>query len=108
MGFNRSKLLDYLIEREGWDMTFIKNKGYAISDGSRIGPLIANDKETAFSLINQYLSSGPKTITVPEYLESELKQYSPEKRHTCIKMIYGINLTRNHSLVWSYCRFATS
>lgn len=105
MGFNRSKLLDFLASSPDHKLIGIKKKGYGIF-GRRIGPLITKDDETATKLINYCLISGAKEIIIPEMFETTLKDFSPKKTHTCVKMIYGERLKNELPWVKGFSSFA--
>ncbi|HUU77143.1 MAG TPA: GNAT family N-acetyltransferase [candidate division Zixibacteria bacterium] len=108
MGFDRSKLLNYLIKWKGCSIASFENKGFAIFDKDNVGPLIATKKEIAFSLLNMILLSGPKKFVAPERIIADLQIYSPKKIQSCLKMIYGNQIKSEYNWIWGYGAYATS
>ena len=108
MGFDRSKLLDYLIEEPDTSVVSFERNGYAICSGGRIGPMIAKNKQAAKQIFDYLLSSGPKRVITPENFKPFFTQYHPKKIQSTIKMTFGEPLESNPSWIWSYSSFASS
>ncbi|NHJ05740.1 MAG: N-acetyltransferase [Candidatus Heimdallarchaeota archaeon] len=108
IGFDRSKLLNYLTKWKGCSIATFENKGFAIFDKDNIGPLIATKKEIAISLLNTILRTGTKKIVAPERIIADLQIYSPKKIQSCLKMIYGNQIKSEHNWIWGYSAYATS
>lgn len=106
MGFDRSKLLFFMKKNRNELVSFKKN-GFAFCDGKTIGPIIAKNELIAKKLVNYYLSSGNKSIFIPEYNEIILNSFSSKKTHTCIKMVLGKHLNRKTNWIYGFRAFAT-
>lgn len=108
MGFDRSKLLDYLIEEPDTFIVSFERIGYAICSDGRIGPMIAKNKQAAKQIFDYLLSSGPKRVITPENFIPFFTQYHPKKIQTTLKMTFGEPITSIPSWIWSYSSFASS
>ncbi|NHK31100.1 MAG: GNAT family N-acetyltransferase [Asgard group archaeon] len=108
MGFDRSKLLIFIMKNRNNELVSFKKDGFAFCDGKTIGPIIAKNELVAKKLVNYYLSSGDKSVFIPEYNEIMLKSFSYKKMHTCIKMILGEHHKRETSWLYGFKAFATS
>lgn len=108
MGFDRSNLLNLLIELQGTSLVYIEHDGYALVTENTIGPLIAKDLDVVKSLVCHSISDGSKRILSLTEFETEFRILSPKKVHTCIKMKFGNPIKAKSSLVWGYHSFATS
>ncbi|MHA2298704.1 MAG: hypothetical protein ACXAEU_07460 [Candidatus Hodarchaeales archaeon] len=96
MGFDRSRLLNFLIETQDASLYCLEQDSFGFCTNSSIGPLIVKDADTATSIIKHLLSTGSKRIISPDHAERILKPYSPKKVHTCLKMTYSNMLSELH------------
>ncbi|MHA1168485.1 MAG: GNAT family N-acetyltransferase [Candidatus Hodarchaeales archaeon] len=108
MGFDRTRLLTFLINYQGAKLACIDRKGFIIYTKSRIGPLIARDEETALILIKHSLATGTKRIIVPEHAMRIVEPFNPKILHECLKMTRGEPLESSIHYTWGYYSFATS
>jgi len=107
IGFDRSKLLDYLTEEQETTIVSFERNGFAICNDGRIGPMIAKNQEAAKQIFDYLLLSGTKRVIAPERHETFLEQYQPKKIQTCLKMTYGEMIKSIPSWIWSYRSFAS-
>ncbi|MFW9992460.1 MAG: GNAT family N-acetyltransferase [Candidatus Odinarchaeota archaeon] len=108
MGFDRSRLLNFLIKIQDNKLVCIEQDGFGFSTDTSIGPLVAKDHGIAASLIKCLLSTSSKKIIVPDHAEGILKPYSPKKVQSCLKMTHGKPLRAESRYVLGYHAFATS
>ncbi len=108
MGFDRSKLLDYLTEEPNTSVVSFEKNGYAICSNGRIGPMIAKNKQAAKQIFDYLLASGPKRVITPENYLPFFRQYHPKKIQSALKMTFGKPLESIPSWIWSYSSFASS
>jgi len=108
MGFDRSKLLDYLTEEQDSIIVSFERNGYAIcSDDRRIGPMITKNKEAAKQIFDYLLLNGTKRVITPENYMTFFTQYNPKKIQSCLKMTFGESIESIPSWIWSYSSFAS-
>jgi predicted N-acetyltransferase YhbS len=108
MGFDRSKLLNLLVDLQGTFLVNIEHEGYVLVTENTIGPLIAKDFDIAKSLLNRSVLTGTKRIISSSEFESDFRVFSPKKVHTCIKMKFGKIIRAKSTWIWGYHSFATS
>lgn len=108
VGFDRSKLLDLLVEEQDTSIVSFKRNGYAICGGNRIGPMIAKNKEAAKQIFDYLLSDESKKVTTPDRYKMFFEQYRPKKIQSAIKMTFGEPLENIPEWIWSYSSFAFS
>ncbi|MCE7743929.1 MAG: GNAT family N-acetyltransferase [Candidatus Heimdallarchaeota archaeon] len=108
MGFDRSKLLDHLVEKQKTSIVSFERNGYAICSSGRIGPMIAKNKQAAKQIFDYLLSSGTKRVITPENFKPFFTQYHPRKIQSTLKMTIGEQIKSIPSWIWSYSSFASS
>ncbi|MHA1123508.1 MAG: hypothetical protein ACTSPC_11995, partial [Candidatus Heimdallarchaeota archaeon] len=108
MGFDRSKLLDHLVEKQKTSIVSYERSGYAICGSGRIGPMIAKNQQTAKQIFDYLLSSGTKRVITPDRFKPFFTQYHPKKIQSTLKMTIGEPITDIPSWIWSYSSFASS
>jgi GNAT superfamily N-acetyltransferase len=106
MGYDRSKLLDYLAEEQNTTIVSFERSGYAICTDGRIGPMIAKNKQAAKQIFDHLLSSETKRVITPEKYMNFLTQYQPKKIQSTIKMTFGEPIENIPDWIWSYSSFA--
>ena len=112
IGYDRSKLLDHLMDEEQNTLFYYKNRGdkcYAIKQGNRIGPLIATSEKIAFHMITYLILHSANNLIVPEKYIPKL-QYKfgsvSTKNQTCMKMTYGKKRKSKAKWIWSFNSFS--
>ncbi len=108
VGFDRSKLLDHIMEDQDSIIVTYKKEGYAICNGKQIGPMIAKNKAAAKQIFDHFLSDGSKHVITPESYKMFFEQYKPQKIQSTLKMTFGEPLEIELSWIWSYSSFAFS
>ncbi|MHA1531929.1 MAG: GNAT family N-acetyltransferase [Candidatus Heimdallarchaeota archaeon] len=108
MGFDRSKLLDHLVEKQKTSIVSFERNGYAICSSGRIGPMIAKNKQAAKQIFDYLLSSGTKRVITPENFKPFFTQYHPRKIQSTLKMTIGEQIKSIPSWIWGYSSFASS
>ena len=108
VGFDRSKLIDYLMEEQDTKVITFKRNGYAICSGNQIGPMIAKNQEAAKQIFDYLLSDGSKRVVSPERFKMFFEQYKPNKIQTTLKMTFGEPIESIPDWIWSYSSFAFS
>ena len=108
MGFDRSKLLDHLVEKQKTSIVSFERNGYAICSSGRIGPMIAKNQQAAKQIFDYLLSSGTKRVITPDNFKPFFTQYHPKKIQSTLKMTIGEPITSIPSWIWSYSSFASS
>lgn len=108
MGFDRSKLLDHLVEKQKTSIVSSERNGYAICSSGRIGPMIAKNQQAAKQIFDYLLSSGTKRVITPDRFKHFFTQYHPRKIQSTLKMTIGEPITNIPSWIWGYSSFASS
>lgn len=108
MGFDRSKLLDHLVEKQKTSIVSFERNGYAICSSGRIGPMIAKNQQAAKQIFDYLLSSGTKRVITPDNFKPFFTQYHPKKIQSTLKMTIGEPIKSIPSWIWSYSSFASS
>ncbi len=107
MGFDRSKLLDHLVEKQKTSIVSFERNGYAICSSGRIGPMIAKNQQAAKQIFDYLLSSGTKRVITPDNFKAFFTQYHPKKIQSTLKMTIGEPIKSIPSWIWSYSSFAS-
>ena len=113
VGFDRS---DYLKARVslGAKLIVVENKGYGliskILTNIRLGPVIASNLEVAVEIIVEGISSGAKSIIIPQHpsFQNEIITLIglAEQGKPNLKMMYGEKITRNLNHLYAIGTYA--
>ncbi|MBY9008507.1 MAG: GNAT family N-acetyltransferase [Candidatus Lokiarchaeota archaeon] len=102
MGFDRSEFLQLKINH-GSILITIDKEGFALLSGSRLGPVISKNIDTAVYLINEGIKLGASNIIVPKHSHFPIKIFdffnlTERDSESNIKMVYGKEVTQilNH------------
>ncbi len=110
VGMDRTKYFRIKIEL-GAKLIVLREKGYGFYYNGRIGPLIAQDVETAIDIIKKSISLGadhlitPKCEVLTKRLSNEIKLDKGNNKPN-LKMYYGKRVPQNLEYVYALGSFA--
>jgi hypothetical protein len=108
MGFDRSKLLDYLIHFDDFELIAYDKEGFAIFNDTVIGPLVSKDINKAKIILHYALSNTTKEMILPSDKLSTFSEFILKIEQECLKMEKGVHLKEKASYITGFHSFATS
>jgi GNAT superfamily N-acetyltransferase len=110
MGFNRRKYLNLKVEM-GAKILALGNEGFGLIVGKRLGPLIANDSNTAILIIKKSISLGANHLIIASHVlfpKIIIKSLRLKKKEdgASLKMVLGKELSENLDLLYAIGTYA--